>query len=148
MKEALYLADLASRVYLIHRRESFRANQTAVDKMLASDKIELKLNQVVKQVTGDGMMQNVILQDVNSGAEESLQVEGLFVSIGLVAAADFIEELLATENGYIVTDEIMATSVPGIFAAGDIRAKTARQVATAVGDGALAGIAVTEYLKE
>lgn len=148
VKEALYLADIASRVYLIHRRESFRANQTAVDKMLASDRIELKLNQVVKQVTGDGMMQNVILQDVNSGAEESLQVEGLFVSIGLVAAADFIEELLATENGYIVTDEHMATSVPGIFAAGDIRVKTARQVATAVGDGALAGIAVTEYLKE
>jgi len=148
VKEALYLADIASRVYLIHRRDCFRANQTAVDKMLASDRIELKLNQVVKRIAGNGMMQNVILQDVNSGAEESLQAEGLFVSIGLVAAADFIEGLLATEDGYIVTDEHMATSVPGIFAAGDIRCKTPRQVATAVGDGALAGIAVTEYLKE
>lgn len=148
VKEALYLADIASRVYLIHRRESFRANQTAVDKMLADDRIELKLNQVVERVTGDGMMENVILKDVNTGARESLQVEGLFVSIGLVAAADFIEPLLETENGYIVTDEHMATSIPGVFAAGDIRVKTARQVATAVGDGALAGIAVTEYLKE
>ena len=148
VKEALYLADIASRVYLIHRREGFRANQTAVDKMLASDRIELKLNRVVKRVAGDVMMQNLILQDVNSGEEESLQVEGLFVSIGLVAAADFIEGLLETKNGYIVTNENMATSVPGIFAAGDIREKTARQVATAVGDGALAGIAVTEYLKE
>ena len=148
VKEALYLADIASRVYLIHRREGFRANQTAVDKMLANDKIELKLNKVVERIEGEGMMQTLTLQDVKTGEAESLQVEGLFVSIGLVAAADFIEGLLETEEGYIVTDKNMATSVPGIFAAGDIRVKTARQVATAVGDGALAGIAVTEYLKE
>ncbi len=148
VKEALYLADIASRVYLIHRREGFRANQTAVDKMLANERIDLKLNKVVKRIEGEGMMQNLILQDVKTGEEESLQVEGLFVSIGLVAAADFIEGLLQTEDGYIVTDKNMATSVPGIFAAGDIRVKTARQVATAVGDGSLAGIAVTEFLKE
>jgi len=148
VKEALYLADIASRVYLIHRREGFRANQTAVDKMLANERIELKLNKVVKRIEGEGMMQSLILQDVKTGEEETLQVEGLFVSIGLVAAVDFIEGLLETEDGYIVTDKNMATSVPGIFAAGDIRVKTARQVATAVGDGALAGIAVTEYLKE
>ena len=148
VKEALYLADIASRVYLIHRREGFRANQSAVDKMRANDKIELKLNKVVKRIEGEGMMQTLTLQDVKTGEAESLQVEGLFVSIGLVAAADFIEGLLETEEGYIVTDKNMATSVPGIFAAGDIRVKTARQVATAVGDGALAGIAVTEYLKE
>lgn len=148
VKEALYLADIASRVFLIHRREGFRANQTAVDKMLANQRIELKLNKVVKRIEGEGMMQSLILQDVKTGEEESLQVEGLFVSIGLVAAADFIEGLLETEDGYVVTDKKMATSIPGIFAAGDIRVKTARQVATAVGDGALAGIAVTEYLKE
>ena len=148
VKEALYLADIASRVYLIHRREGFRANQTAVDKMRTNDKIELKLNKVVKRIEGEGMMQNLTLLDLKTGEEENLQVEGLFVSIGLVAAADFIEGLLETEDGYIVTDKNMATSVPGIFAAGDIRVKTARQVATAVGDGALAGIAVTEYLKE
>ena len=148
VKEALYLADIASRVYLIHRREGFRANQTAVDKMLANERIELKLNKVVKRIEGEGMMQSLILQDVKTGEEESLQVEGLFVSIGLVAAADFIEGLLETEDGYIVTDKNMSTSIPGIFAAGDIRVKTARQVATAAGDGALAGIAVTEYLKE
>lgn len=148
VKEALYLADIASRVYLIHRREGFRANQTAVDKMLANERIELKLNKVVKRIEGEGMMQSLILQDVKTGEEESLQVEGLFVSIGLVAAAEFIEGLLETEDGYIVTDKNMSTSIPGIFAAGDIRVKTARQVATAVGDGALAGIAVTEYLKE
>ena len=149
VKEALYLSDIASRVYLIHRREEFRANQTAVDKMLDNDKIELKLNKIVKRVEGNNaMMQKLILADVHTGQEEVIESEGLFVSIGLVASADFLENLLETEDGYIVTDQNMQTSVEGIFTAGDIRAKTARQVATAVGDGALAGIAVTGYLKE
>ncbi len=148
VKEALFLSDIASKVYLIHRREGFRANQTAVDKMLANDKIELKLNKTVNRVEGDSLMRRVILQDVNDGAEESLEVEGLFISIGLVAAADFLESLLDTEEGYILTDAEMKTSVEGIFAAGDIRVKQGRQVATAVGDGAQAGIAVSAYLKE
>lgn len=148
VKEALYLSDLASRVYLIHRREGFRANQTSVDKMLENDKIELKLNRVVRRVEGEGMMQRIILADVKTGTEEVLEAEGLFVSIGLVAAADFLDVLVDTEDGYVVTDENMQSSLEGIFAAGDIRSKQARQVATAVGDGALAGIAVTGYLKE
>ena len=116
--------------------------------MRSNERIELKLNKVVKRIEGEGLMQRLILQDVVSGAEEQLEVEGLFVSIGLVAAADFIEALLDTEEGYIVSDGKMATSLPGIFAAGDIRAKVGRQVATAVGDGAMAAISVTEYLKE
>ncbi|MGE5390027.1 MAG: thioredoxin-disulfide reductase [Deltaproteobacteria bacterium] len=148
VKEALYLADIASKVYLIHRREEFRANQTSVDKMKADSRIELKLNRRVKRIEGEGLMQRLILQDAASGQEEVLEVEGLFVSIGLVAAADFIESILDTDDGYIKTDARMATQVPGIFAAGDIRAKIGRQVATAVGDGAMAAISVTEYLKE
>lgn len=148
VKEALYLADITSKVYLIHRREEFKANQTAVDKMKADSRIELKLNKVVKRIEGEGLMQRVVLQDTISGEEEVLEAEGLFVSIGLVAAADFIEALLDTEEGYIKTDAKMATQIPGIFAAGDIRAKVGRQVATAVGDGAMAAISVTEYLKE
>ncbi|MGR6837309.1 thioredoxin-disulfide reductase [Syntrophomonas erecta] len=148
VKEALYLADMASKVYLIHRREGFRANQTAVDKMLENSHIELKLNKVVQRVQGDALMNRLVLRDVLTGEEEVLPAEGLFISIGLVAAADFLETLVDTEDGYIITDENMQTSVAGVFAAGDIRSKKARQVATAVGDGALAGIAVTEYLKE
>jgi thioredoxin reductase (NADPH) len=115
--------------------------------MLAHEKIELKLNRVVKKVEGDSLMRRLVLSDVKSGEEEILEVEGLFVSIGLVAAADFIEGLVDTEDGYILTDDEMRTSVEGIFAAGDIRAKRSRQVATAVGDGAQAAIAASEYLK-
>ncbi len=148
VKEALYMADIAAKVYLIHRREGFRANQTAINKMLADPRIELKLNRIIKRIEGEGLMQRLILEDVKSGQEEILEAEGLFVSIGMVAAADFIEALLETQDGYIVTDDKMLTSLPGIFAAGDIRAKIGRQVATAVGDGAMAAISVTEYLKE
>ena len=148
VNEALFLSNIASKVYLIHRREGFRANQTSVDKMLANDKIELKLNKVVSRVEGDSIMRRVILQDSNTHSEEILEIEGLFVSVGLVAAAEFLEGVLDTEDGYVITDADMHTSVEGIFAAGDIRVKRSRQVATAVGDGAQAGMAVTAYLKE
>lgn len=148
VKEALYLADIASKVYLIHRRDGFRANPTSLDRLFAHDKIELKLNRVVKSIQGEALMNKVILQDPNSGQEEELAVEGLFVSIGMVASGNLMEGMVETRDGYIVTDAHMQTSVEGIFAAGDICAKEHRQVATAVGDGAIAGMAVTEYLKE
>ncbi len=148
VKEALYLADIASKVYLIHRRDEFRASPDSVDKMRKNAKIEPRLNRVVKRIEGDTVMRKVILQDVQSETEEVLEVEGLFVSIGLVAATEFVAGLINTEDGYIITDDHMETSVAGIFAAGDIRAKRTRQIATAVGDGAMAGMAVTEFLKE
>lgn len=148
VKEALYLADIASKVYLIHRREEYRASPDSVDKMRKNDKIEPRLNRVIKKIEGDTIMRRIILQDVQDGTEEVLEVEGLFISIGLVAATEFINGLINTEDGYIVTDDYMQTSLPGIFAAGDIRSKRTRQIATAVGDGAMAGMAVTEYLKE
>ncbi len=148
VKEALFLADIASKVYLIHRREEFRASPESVDKLMKNTKIECKFNRVVKSIEGDTVMRRLVLQDVHSDAEEILEAEGLFVSIGLVAATDFIRGLVNTEDGYIVTDDHMQTSAEGIFAAGDIRVKRTRQIATAVGDGAQAGMAVTEYLKE
>ncbi|NLJ72873.1 MAG: thioredoxin-disulfide reductase [Syntrophomonadaceae bacterium] len=148
VKEALYLADIADKVYLVHRREGFRANQTAIDKMKVTNNIELKLNKVVSSIKGDSLMESLVLKDVNTGQEEDLSVEGVFVSIGLVPATEFLAGFLETVDGYIPTNENMETAVPGVYAAGDIRVKTARQVATAVGDGVVAGMAVTEYLKE
>jgi thioredoxin reductase (NADPH) len=148
VKEALYLADIASKVYLIHRREGFRASAEAIDKLKKNPKIGLKLNRVISRIEGDAIMHRVILQDVNSREEENLVVEGLFVSIGMVAGTDFIEGIVDTSEGYIVTDDNMRTSAKGIYAAGDIRAKRTRQIATAVGDGVEAAMAVIEYLKE
>ena len=148
VKEALYLAGIADKVYLIHRREGFRANQTALEKMMNHEKIELRLNQVVKRVEGDALMKSLLLKNLKTGEEERLEVEGLFVSIGLVAGTELLGGMLESREGYIVTDDNMMSSIPGIFAAGDVRAKKERQVATAVGEGALAGIAASEYLQE
>lgn len=148
VKEALYLSDIASKVYLIHRRQEFRANPTSMEKLVNNPRIEIKRDAVIKSIEGEDLLKTLCLKNVKSGEEDLLKVEGLFVSIGMVPAAGFTGDILETRDGYIVTDENMQTSVPGIFAAGDIRSKMARQVATAVGDGALAGIAVTEYLKE
>jgi thioredoxin reductase (NADPH) len=117
--------------------------------MLNNEKIELKLNKIVKRVEGDNaMMKNLVLYDLNSREEENLAVEGVFVSIGMIPASEFLTDLLELSDGYIITDENMRTSVPGIFAAGDVRYKKLRQVSTAVGDGAVAAAAVTEFLKE
>lgn len=148
VKEALHLADIADHVYLIHRREGFRANQTALDKMLANNRISLKLNRVVEKIEGDQYVTQLLLKDVNTEEQEVLKVDGIFVSIGLVPDSKLFQDFVETKDGYIVTDTNMRTSQPGVFAAGDIVYKTYRQVATAVGDGAVAGIAVTDYLKE
>jgi thioredoxin reductase (NADPH) len=148
VKEALYLSDIASKVYLIHRREGFRANPRAMERLLAKDNIELKLNQVVSNISGTTLMNKVRLNHLVSGQQEDLEIEGLFVSIGMVAAGQLAEGLVETRDGYIVTDAHGQTSAEGIFAAGDICAKEFRQVATAVGDGCIAGMAVTEYLKD
>ncbi|MBO8159639.1 thioredoxin-disulfide reductase [Thermosyntropha sp.] len=149
VKEALYMADIASKVYIINWMEEFTANQKDLKKAYDNDKIEIKVNKEVTAVNGDSLLTSVTIKDVLTGEEEILPVEGLFISIGLTAASDFVKGLVETdEDGYVITDENMHTSIPGIFAAGDIRSKKWRQVANAVGDGAMAGISVTEYLKE
>lgn len=148
VKEALYMADIASKVYLITLMPEFTANQTDLAKVFSNEKIETMTDKQVTSINGQEIVSSITLKDTKTGREEILAVEGVFVSIGLTAASDLVKDLVRTEDGYVITDEDMHTSVPGIFAAGDIRSKKWRQVANAVGDGAVAGIAVVEYLKE
>jgi len=148
VKEALHLADVASHVYLIHRREGFRANETAMAKLRSNDRISLKLNRVVEKIEGQEFVTRLLLKDVKNQEQEFLAVDGIFISIGLVPENKLFKDFVETRDGYIITDTNMRTSQPGVFAAGDIVYKTYRQVATAVGDGALAGIAAIDYLKE
>jgi len=148
VKEALFLSGLAEKVYLIHRSEQFRANRLAVQKMIADERIELKLNKIVERIEGEHEVEKVVVRDTLNDTKEELNVAAIFISIGLEATAEFLRDMLDHDQGYILTDENMETSVKGIFAAGDIRTKRARQIATAVGDGALSGISVIEYLKE
>lgn len=140
VEEAIYLTSFARKVYLIHRRDKLRANRAAQEKALANPRIEFRFNRVVERFEGKDSLRNLVLLNTQSGEVERLAVEGVFVSIGMKAASDFLGGLLETRDGYIITDADMNTSVPGVLAAGDIRYKLTRQVATAVGDGATAGI--------
>jgi len=148
VKEALHLADIASHVYLIHRREGFRANKTAMAKLRANKNITLILNRVVEKIEGQEFVTQLLLKNVTTQEQEVLNVDGIFISIGLVPDDKLFRDFVETKGGYIVVDGNMRTSRPGVFAAGDIIDKSYRQVATAVGDGALAGIAAIDYLKE
>jgi len=148
VEEALYLAGLADKVYLIHRRDTLRANRMAQEKLFANKKIELKLNRVVEALEGQKSLKALQLRDAVTGNLERLEVDGVFVSIGMKPAADFLGNLVELRDGYILTDENMRTSVPGVLAAGDIRYKEYRQIATAVGDGAIAGMEAVRLVEK
>jgi thioredoxin reductase (NADPH) len=149
LEEALYLTRLVKKLYLIHRREDFRAAKCYQDKCFVHPKIEVVRSAVVSEVLGENEVQGVRLRDVKTGETKDLEVEGLFVFIGFKPVGGFLpEELDLDEQGFIRTDCEMNTSIKGIFAAGDIRSKLCRQVATAVGDGATAANSAMIYLEQ
>ena len=149
LEESLYLAKIVNKIYLIHRRECFRGDRIYQDKVLGNPKIELVLNAVPTSFEGDDGLTGVVIEDVKTGEEKTLPVNGAFIFIGVEPAAGFLPSMLKRdEGGFLVTDMSMATSVPGIFAAGDICSKTCRQVATAVGDGATAAHSASLYLEK
>lgn len=150
LEEALYLARIVRKLYLIHRRDAFRADKIYQDKVLAlSDTIEPVLNTVVTAVHGGDLLESINLRNVQTREERKLKVDGLFVFVGTVPQGQFLPAGLARDaHGFIVTDAEMGTNLPGIYAAGDIRSKLCRQVATAVGDGATAGHAASIYLEQ
>lgn len=147
INEALYLSGIASKVYLIHRREQFRANQTALEKAMQNSNIEILTNKIITAITGEELMKELMIEDVMSYKKFKLAVEGLFVSIGLIAAGENIVGFPDTRNGYVISNAKLETSIPGVFVAGDIREKNSRQIATAVGDGTQAAMSVCEFLK-
>jgi len=149
VEEALYLTKFATRVHIIHRRGDLRAIRVIQEEAERNDKITFHLNRIVTEIQGgDQGVERLILQDVQSGATTPLEVPGVFVFVGLIPNADFIPpEVVRDAQGFIVTDTEMATSVPGVFAAGDIRSKALRQIVTAVGDGATAAFNAGRYVE-
>ena len=144
LEDALYLSRLAAKVYLIHRRDSFRASKIYVDALSKSTNIEFLANSSVAELIADERVTGIRLAD---GRE--LEINGLFVSIGRKPASDiFRGQLELDEGGYIVADESTRTSIAGVYAIGDVRTKPLRQVVTAVGDGAVAVHFAEEYLAE
>ena len=150
LEEALYLSRIVKKLYLINRREGFRAAKVYQDKVrAASDKIELVLDTVVTGLVGEEALQGLQLKNVKTNAETQLTVDGMFVFVGYEPQNSFLPaDLDVDPQGFIVTDCEMRTNLPGLFAAGDIRSKMCRQVATAVGDGATAATAAFTYLEQ
>lgn len=147
--DALELSQHAKKVYVIHRRDQLRAGQALQQRAFAQPKLEFIWSTVVDEVIGEKMLKGLRLHNVKTGQHSILEVAGVFVAIGLMPNSQRFSSILELDDaGYIVTDETMATSTPGIFAAGDIRRNSVRQIAAAVGDGATAAISAFKYLQE
>jgi len=154
VEEALYLANIASKVTLVHRRETFRAEKILQDKLcarIAEGKIALKLNARVEEVLGDDMGVTGVRLRSNDGNAEELQVDGLFVAIGHTPNTSLFEHQLQLKDGYLVVNggrdgNATATSIPGVFAAGDVADHVYRQAITSAGAGCMAALDVERYL--
>ena len=147
MNEALELAKFASRVSVIHRRDELRATKILEERAFAEAKIEFLWNTVVEAIEGQDTVKKLRLKNVKTGKKTSLDVSGVFVAVGFRPNTGYLKKVVALEgNGAIITNEKMETNVPGILAAGDIRSGSIRQVAAAVGDGAVAAVYAERYL--
>ena len=147
--EALYLTRYVKKVYIVHRRNALRATKISQERAFKNDKIEFIWDTVVAKVEGDKSVEKVVLKNVKTGATWEKPISGIFVFVGIKPNTAFLHEtVVLDEQGFIVTNEALETSVPGIFAAGDVRKKILRQLSTAVGDGATAAFAVEKYLEK
>jgi thioredoxin reductase (NADPH) len=148
ISDALELAQHCSEVYLIHRRDQLRASRILQDRAFAEPKMKFVWDSAVESLAGEPFLKTVNLKNLKTGIKNEISVSGLFVAVGVNPNSDiFRGELELDENSLIVTDMKMATTVPGIFAAGDIRSNSPRQVVAAVGDGATAAMSAFKYLK-
>ena len=145
--EALYLAKFASRVIVIHRRDQLRATHILQEKAFSEPKIEFLWNTIVDEIEGKDVVERLKLHQVKTGGKSTLDVAGIFASIGLKPNTDYLKGILPLDDmGHIITNENMETEIPGIFAAGDIRHNSARQAISAAGDGATAAIYAEKFL--
>ncbi|HEV8122631.1 MAG TPA: thioredoxin-disulfide reductase [Gemmatimonadales bacterium] len=150
VEEADYLTRYAKKVYVVHRRDEFRASRLLQERLFENPKVEVVWNRSVEEIQGaPAGVSDLLLNDTVSGAKSKLPVEGAFIFIGFRPNTGLIKGHFNHDaNGYIITDDRMMTSIPGLFAAGDLRAQLTRQVTTAVGDATTAAIAVEKYLAE
>lgn len=148
VQESLFLSKFVKKVYLIHRRDQLRATGILRDRALANDKIEFIWDSVVTGISGSSNVEKVTVKNVKTGDIKELAVDACFVWIGIVPNNDFIANALKLDkDGFIITDSKMETSVPGVFAAGDVRSTPLRQVATAIGDAATAAFSAEQYIE-
>ncbi|MDO8427482.1 MAG: thioredoxin-disulfide reductase, partial [Deltaproteobacteria bacterium] len=147
VKETIYLSKIASKVYLVHRRDKFRAEKMHQEKAETTPNIEILRSHILKEIKGEGgVVVKAVLQDLKHSEMKEVEVDGVFVFVGINPTTDFVD-VDKDEGGFIKTNQKMETSVPGIFAAGDCRNTPLLQVATAVGDGAIAAYMAESYIE-
>ena len=153
VEEAMYLTKFARKVTIVHRRDELRAAKSIQEKAFKNEKLHFIWNTVVKEVKGDGILQSMVLENRVTGeiteivADEDDGTFGVFVFVGYDPVTSLFEGMVEMENGYIKTDENMRTNIPGVFAAGDCRVKSLRQVVTATADGAIAATQAEKYIE-
>ena len=154
VEEAMYITKFASKVTIVHRRDSLRAAKSIQDKAFANPKIDFKWDSVIKEIKGDGIVESVVFENTKTGelsehfADEEFGTFGIFVFTGYIPQTDIFKgKLDMNQSGYFVTNQNMETNIPGVFAAGDCREKVLRQVVTATADGAIAAIMAEKYIE-
>ncbi len=149
VEEAIYLTKFAEEVTIIHRRDTLRAEKITQQKAFSNPKIKFLWSHVVKAIEGEKKVERLVLEDLKTGETKIFSVDGVFIYVGLIPNTELFKDILNLDpNGFIITDEKMHTSVPGIYAAGDVRGKILRQIVTAVADGAIAGMEASKFLEE
>lgn len=147
--DALELTRHANKVYVIHRRDQLRADQVLQQRAFTQPKLDLIWSTVVEEVVGDKVLEELRLHNVKTGQHSTLKVAGVFVAVGLMPnSQNFFNIVDLDDAGYVITDEGMASSAPGVFAAGDIRRNSPRQIGSAIGDGVTAAMSAFRYIQE
>jgi len=147
VKEAIFLTKFASRVYVIHRRDELRAEKVTAEEAFKNDKIEFVWDSIVEEIVGEKEVKGLRVKNVKDDSVREIAVEGAFIYVGMLPNTGFLKGLVKLdENNYIIADRDTHTDLAGVFAAGDVRKKLSRQVATAVGDGATAAMAAEECI--
>ncbi len=147
VEDAVYLARFCRKVYLIHRRDSLRAAKSLQEKLFSCENVEVVWNSTLQKISGTGLVEGICIRSSDGDTERELAVEGVFIAVGMRPNTEIYRAVAACdESGYLIAGEDCATSVSGIFAAGDIRTKALRQIVTAVSDGACAVASVEKYL--
>ncbi len=148
VQESIYLTKFAKKVYLIHRRDQLRATKILQERAFANEKIDLIWNSVVTGVEGSDGLEKITVKNIKTGEFKEFPVDGCFIWVGILPNSGFIPDTIKKdEYGFIITDYKMETSAPGVFAAGDGRSTPLRQIATAVGDAAIAAFSAEHYIE-
>lgn len=149
VEEGMFLTKFGSKIILIHRRDELRAQKIIQERAFKNSKMEFVWDSVVESINGDERVQSLTLKNVKTGEKSELEVGAIFIFIGFVPNSNLTREELKKDNGgYILTNDRMETSIPGIFACGDVRAQLVRQITNAVGDATTAAVAAEKYIEE